>query len=187
LPPFATDPGRLQRKLIPNIDRFGCLIPEHWMTPVLLIYIAALAGTALTGHAARPTLLLTLTFTFIALLPVAHLLLVDATGLGASRFYLASAGFAMFLAAAIEGLGPRAQIAAAIAVIAFQVSVLQHNLAIWSQVAALVDRTCVGATRGAIVQASQFPAQIDGVPFLRNGFEACVAFHQARGPTTRRR
>lgn len=155
--------------------------PEPWLKILLLAYLAALAGIALTARGSRRGLLQTLVFTGVALLPVAHLLLIDAGISGAPRVYLASVGFAMFVAAAIQGVDKRVRSIVAGTVVVFQIAALWHNLLIWGQTAELADRICANAARnGAERMTADLPSQIDGVPFMRNGFEACVAFHRAQ-------
>ena len=155
--------------------------PEPWLMVSLVAYLVVLSAVALRAHASRAKLLLTLAFTGVALLPVAHLLLVDASLLGASRFYLAWAGLAMLLAAAMQGLERPGRAVAGVVLIIFQVAALVHNLSIWHDTAALADRTCAMVARtGTHLSASSLPVQIDGVPFLRNGFEACVEFHRTQ-------
>ncbi len=190
--PVTGEPDILHVSVIRLLNGFGSRIwsvfdfplnwsrePEPWLVPALLAGTAALVYIAARTKASRSKLALTLAFVFIALLPVAHLLLVDSSLLGAWRFYLASAGFALFLAAALQGMGTRERVCAGVVLLAFQTAALVHNLAIWSHVAALADHTCASAARQtALPAAVVFPAQVDGVPFLRNGFEPCVAFHR---------
>jgi hypothetical protein len=59
---------------------------------------------------------------------------------------------------------------------------LWHNISIWGQTAALAEQTCIQAAElprpgSGPIAASGLPGQIDGVPFLANGFDACVAFY----------
>lgn len=156
--------------------------PEPWLVSAFLVCLLALSWIAVRGQAPRHTLLLSLAFTILALLPMSHLLLVDAGLSGAGRFYLPLAGFAMLLAVAIRSVRGREQVLVGTVLLVFQLAALRHNLSIWGTVAALADRTCAQiAESGAAPPISSVPAQVDGVPFLRNGLPACVEFHQAQG------
>lgn len=152
--------------------------PEPWLVLAFLASLLALSWIAVSGQAPRRKLLLSLAFTILSLLPIAHLLLVD-TGLsGAGRFYLPLAGFAMLAAVAIRSVRGRKQVFVGTVLILFQVAALRHNLSIWGTVAALADRTCAQiAQSGAVPPISSVPALVEGVPFLRNGLPACVEFH----------
>ncbi len=157
--------------------------PRGSFVVMLLVYMGALAWMATRLHRDRRELMLALAFTGIALLPVAHLLLVDDSLLGAGRFYLALTGFAMFMAVAVRASGKPMQVLAGTLLLGFHLAALRHNLAIWGEVAALADRTCAKAATtlpdssdGSVITG--LPREIDGIPFLANGFEACVAFHK---------
>ena len=157
--------------------------PEGWLVVMLLAYMAALACIATQTRRDRRKLIPVLAFTGIALLPVAHLLLVDASLLGAGRFYLALAGFAMLMAVAIRATSQPMQVLAGTLLLGFHLAALRHNLAIWGEIAALADRTCAKAAAmlpnsSDAFAVSGLPREIDGIPFLANGFESCVAFHK---------
>ncbi|HEY1242791.1 MAG TPA: hypothetical protein VGF16_19655 [Bryobacteraceae bacterium] len=157
---------------------------EPWLVLALIASLLALCWITVSGRAPRQKLLLSLAFTILALLPIAHLLLVDAGLWGAGRFYLPLAGFAMLLAVAIRGVPGRKQVFVGTVLVLFQVAALRHNLGIWGAVAGMVDRTCTAvAQSGALPPASSVPVLIDGVPFLRNGLPACVEFRQAQART----
>lgn len=152
--------------------------PEPWLVLAIIACLMVLSWIAVRGQAPRQKLRLSLAFTILALLPIAHLLLVDAGLSGAWRFYLPSVGFAMLVAVAIGSVPGRKQVLVGTVLIVFQVAALRHNLSIWAAVAALADRTCAQiAQSGAVPPISSVPALVDGVPFLRNGLPACVEFH----------
>jgi hypothetical protein len=157
--------------------------PEDWLVVMLLAYMAAFACMATRTHRDCRKLIPVLAFTGIALLPVAHLLLVEASLLGAGRFYLALAGFAMLMAVALRAHSKPMQVLVGTVLLGFQLAALRHNAAIWGEIAALADRTCAKAAAmlpnsSDAFAVSGLPREIDGIPFLANGFEACVAFHK---------
>lgn len=158
--------------------------PEPWLVMAFFACLLVLSWVAVRGRAPRQNLLLSLGFTILALLPMSHLLLVDAGLSGAGRFYLSLSGFAMLLAVAIRSLSGRNHVYVGTVLIVFQVAALRHNVSIWGTVAALADRTCAQiAQSGAVPPISSMPALVNGVPFLRNGLPACVEFHQAQART----
>ena len=155
---------------------------EPWLTLVLLIALLTLGRITRQADGSRRAYCIALGFTILALLPLAQFLLVDDTLLAAGRFYLALAGFAMFLGAALGALPIRERWAAGAILVLFQLAALRHNETIWRETAALADQTCAAATRfDTLARASSLPREINGVPFLGNGFEACVVFHQSGG------
>jgi hypothetical protein len=157
--------------------------PEGWLVVMLLAYMGALAWMAARTRGDRRKLMAMLAFTGVALLPVAHLLLVDASLLGAGRFYLALVGFAMLMAVAIRAATKPMQVLAGTLLLGFHLAALRHNLAIWGEIAALAGRTCANAAimlpnPSDDLAVSGLLREIDGIPFLASGFEACVAFHK---------
>lgn len=160
--------------------------PETWLVLMLLAYLGALGWMTMRARGTRLSLVLGLAFTGAALLPIGHMLLVDASLLGAGRFYLALAGFAMFLGVVVRGTPKPMQVLVGAVLVAFQIAALRHNLAVWGETAALADRTCAAAAKFAqghsgASMVSGLPRDIDGVPFLANGLEACIAFHEPPG------
>jgi hypothetical protein len=159
--------------------------PGPWFVVCLLAYIGTLTWLAIRSRSDRGRLTLLFSFTTVALVPIAHLLLVDASLLGAGRFYLALPGFAMMMALAMQTAGKMARPLAITILILFQLAALRHNLAIWGDIAALADRTCIQSATilretSDPPSVSGLPREIDGVPFLANGFDECVAFHSDR-------
>jgi len=166
--------------------------PEPWLVGLLLAYLAALVWICVCTSASRGRLLAMLAFIVVALLPLAHLLLVDASLLGAGRFYLALVGSAMMLGITLRDTPRPGQLLAGLILVLFQVGALRHNLAIWSATSRLVEQTCVAAGEisgnGRALVVAGLPREIDGVPFLgtNNGFGACVRFYGRAVPITSR-
>jgi hypothetical protein len=157
--------------------------PEPWMLLSLLACIVTLSWIAVRARCPRAKVSLGLGFIIIALLPIAHLLLVDVSLLGAGRFYLALPGFAILLGVAIQSATKAERLLLALVLVGFQLAALRHNITIWEGTATLAAKTCSGKLLGLKsggVLVSGLPSEIDGIPFLgvNNGFEACVTFHQ---------
>jgi hypothetical protein len=159
--------------------------PELWMLLSLLACIVMLSWIAVRARCPRANLFVGFGFIIIALLPIAHLLLVDASLLGAGRFYLALPGFAILLGVAIQSATKAERVLLALVLVGFQLAALRHNITIWGGTAALAAHTCSAAgkllgSRPGVVSVSGLPREIDGIPFLgvNNGFEDCVSFHQ---------
>jgi hypothetical protein len=148
--------------------------PEPWLWAAL----AAAVGTYLwlarrgAGFDERRRWLVPLGFILIASLPVLHLLLIGADLNSSAHLYLPSIGFCLLLGLLVD----RRVIAGAL-LLAFQVAALEHNLAVWGDVAALARQTCASAASGAPVR--DLPRAIHGVHFFANGFRQCVAFEAA--------
>jgi hypothetical protein len=165
--------------------------PEFWLTGALIIYLAVLVWGAIRLRISRQKLVTALLVTVVALLPLTHMLLVGSNLLGAGRFYLALAGFAMLMGLMVHAAGRYAQVAIGAALIVFQFAALQHNLKIWGRVARVADATCSTAaaqpfTQPAMALKPGLPREIDGIPFLANGFDACVALHRESRTSGRR-
>jgi hypothetical protein len=165
--------------------------PEFWLTGALIIYLGVLVWGAIRLRIPRQKLVTALLLTVVALLPLAHMLLVGSNLLGAGRFYLALAGFAMLMGVMIHAAGRSVQVAIGTALVVFQFAALQHNLKIWGRVARMADATCSTAAAQSFAQPAMaakpgLPREIEGIPFLANGFDACVALHRESRTSGRR-
>ena len=169
--------------------------PINWSTGVSVVLFilyclsgAALLYTAVLGHARRSILAAGLTWAAAAILPALPVALISSDLSGARVYYLASAGVAVALASAVEGLRRRPmQVAVAIAIVGCNVAILEHNLAPWFRVSSQAADAC--RAFGAIVNRSagtfevlDLPAKRDGVYFLSNGFPECVALYSGADP-----
>jgi hypothetical protein len=161
--------------------------PIDWaLQPGILL---ALAATAMLAASVwlfwkRPAMHLpALLFTFIAALPVQHLLLIGPDLEKSRVLYLPSVGFAILLGYELQSVSqPRMAAVAALAILAFQLAALEHNFAIWKRVAELSRETClrVGSAieqTGRDAFATSLPKLLDGVYFLQNGFPECVEWN----------
>jgi hypothetical protein len=153
--------------------------PAHWLAALTAIYVMCLLLLARS----RPRLGLfwfALGFIAIAAIPPMHLLLIGADLQKARLLYLPSAGFAMLLAFAIDGLESRPlQAAVAAGVLSFNFGALQHNLWFWNNASAQVQHACAAVAKRApegarTVFVAGAPGSINGVYVLQQNFTECV-------------
>ncbi len=164
--------------------------PVNWSANVsALLVIAAIAcagawiALAWRPSESRSRLLLPLGFTLAAAIPPVGQLLIGADLEKSRVLYLPSAGFCLFAAAAAQMAAPKIRMIAAIAILAFQITALRHNLAIWEDVAAKSKTVCQAAIACSNPEsAAGLPRTIDGVYFFANGFPECVRFEQTQHP-----
>jgi hypothetical protein len=152
--------------------------PEWWLTIALIAGIVALALVA-GAKLGRKELWFALGFMLAAAVPVHQFLLIGPDLEKSRVLYLPSVGFALLLAAGFATMRASVAAVAACSILAFQTAALEHNLAIWRNVAMLVERTCAGVARAAAsdprpLATSDVPNDIDGVYFLHTGFRPCV-------------
>lgn len=154
-----------------------------WATAALLGYLAGLVFIAIRGRMPRRRTLLTLGMVIAASLPVQHLLLLGPDLSGARVLYLPALGFCLLFCVWIDCLSHKwSKLLLCVAVLGFQTAILEHNLAIWKQVAVTGRQTCeaVGQAmsgNGKHIDVAGIPAQLHGVFFVRNAFPMCVAFN----------
>jgi hypothetical protein len=162
--------------------------PFNWSTSVSPMMRAALAATpfvlAACAWMARPPrrlLIGCLAFIIAAGLPVQHLLLISPDLGGSRTLYLGSVGWALLWAVVLDAMGrPRSLVAAAAGVLLLlQGWMLEHDLEVWRDTAALARSVCVafgqsiaGASGRVVVRG--LPATRNGAVFLQNGFPQCV-------------
>jgi hypothetical protein len=163
-------------------------LPEPWLAAALALAIVALTGIVILSRTSRRSLALIAAFPMIAALPVSHMLLIGSDLRSITHVYLPSAGFCIFLAAAIDGVRQkRAAIAAGAAVLLFQFAATAHNTIIWDRIAHLADDVCTMATREAVRSKwppvfADPPRVLDGLPFFTDGLPECVGM-RAPGAT----
>ncbi len=147
---------------------------EWWLIATLIAALAAWATLAATNPDRRK-LWFSLGFILLSALPVHEFLLIGADLEKSRVLYLPSVGYALLFAAALEAARPRVAIAAACAILAFQIAALEHNLNIWDEVSHLAERTCqtVAAIQGPAA-VSDIANTVDGVYFLHTGLRGCI-------------
>jgi len=152
---------------------------QWWLWIALVLGVAGYAVITLRGGQRRA--LAFLLFTFVAAIPVQHLLLIGVDLEKSRILYLPSVGFALFLAAALETLRePKWRVSAAFAVIAFQAACLEHNLIVWSGVAQVARTACDSvaaslADNSRTVTVLDLPSVLHGVYFLHDqGMPYCL-------------
>jgi len=165
------------------------LFPVNWSAASLILKWAVLlmvivaAAFPLASTASRKHLVTSLLWVIAAALPVQHMLLVGPDLNGARVLYLPVLGMALFWGFLAEGCHARvARVLLPSGLLLFQVTALEHNLAMWRSVALLAQRTCnqMGTELSRdprSVTVRGLPATWQGVYFLRNGFQQCVAMN----------
>ncbi len=152
---------------------------QWWLWLALALGIAGYTAIALRGGRDRRTLAFLL-FTFIAALPVQQLLLIGPDLEKSRVLYLPSVGFALFLAAALDSLAKLEwRVPAAIAIIAFQVACLEHNLITWRGVAEVAKQACDSVAASLegnrkTVTVLDLPNVLRGVYFFHKGMPDCL-------------
>jgi hypothetical protein len=121
-----------------------------------------------------------LIFAFVAALPVQQLLLIGPDLEKSRVLYLPSVGFALFLAAALEGLAKLEwRVPLALALICVQTACLEHNLITWLGVARVADRACNAVAASLegnrrTVTVLDLPNVVRGVYFFHKGMPDCL-------------
>lgn len=152
-----------------------------WLKSSVVLMLIVMLGLVIWSQARRRLLFAAILLIFLAELPVQHLLLMTADLAGARVLYLPVLGLALFWGILVQGCQRSAiRHSLAAGLLLFQFIALNHNLAIWCQVAFLSQKTCraIGAElardpRPIIVR--HLPETWHGVFFLRSGFAQCVS------------
>jgi hypothetical protein len=153
--------------------------PQWWFWIAITIGILAYVTLALFGGRNRRTLAFLL-FAFVAALPVQQLLLIGPDLEKSRVLYLPSVGFALFLAAVLEGLrNSEWRIPLGLTVICFQTACLEHNLITWRGVALVAQQACdsVAASlegNDRTVTVLDLPNVLRGVYFFHKGMPDCL-------------
>lgn len=148
--------------------------------------IVAAAGFLRFSQASRRLLGASLGFVLLAALPAQHLLLIGMDLNGSRILYLPAVGMALFWGFAVDSCRWRAaRYLLPAGLLAFHLTALEHNLAIWREVAELSQRTCQDLGRKLAadprpVAVPDLPATHDGIFFLNNGFPQCVEINSGQ-------
>jgi hypothetical protein len=139
-----------------------------------LVYLAALylicLAATLLGRPPRRQLAGAAAYTAIAALPALPLLLIGADLEKSRMLYFPSVGFAIMMAVMVFGVSRPLREVVIVAILAFQVTALQNNIAQWGLISAKVQTTCDIAARCGGGTPSGLPRAIRGVPFLGGEF-----------------
>ncbi len=172
------------------------LFPINWSAASLPLKLAVLlmvivaAVFPLVSRASRKDLTTCLLWVIAAALPVQHMLLIGTDLNGSRVFYLPVLGLALFWGFLTEGCRPqRVRYLLICGLLLFQVTALEHNLAVWRGVALLAQRTCrqVGAELSRDprnIAVRDLPPFWQGVYFLHSGFPQCVALNIGQNRNT---
>jgi hypothetical protein len=131
----------------------------------------------------RERLLIPLGFALAAALPSVQQLLIGADLEKARLVYLPSAGFCLLVASVIGMAGSRLGWAAGVAILAFNLAALQHNLTGWETAAAKSRRVCEAVSSCSNpAPVEGLPRSLNGVYFFANGLPECVRIERAQRP-----
>jgi hypothetical protein len=160
--------------------------PSLVLSILLTLNVAALLWLMSTAVAKRRDVLFCLAVCVISCLPGLHQLLIGSDLQKSRLLYLPLVGFCLLAGVAFSALSHRkAQLLATAALLIFHVACLQHNLAIWREVAALADHVCSRIANELPPSATglmikNIPGSINGVYFLRNGLGGCIDLKAGR-------
>jgi hypothetical protein len=152
---------------------------QWWLSLGLALALIAFGVIVVSARAARRKSLAAIAFCLIALLPAAHLGLLDSTLLGSRVYHLSLVGLALLSGAIYDGFS-HVQLAQIVAgsILFFQIAALSHNLLIWRETAELAGHVCrvfpASLHENEIAIIPNLPKTNKGVFFLSNGFPECV-------------
>ena len=138
-------------------------------------YLAALGWLALRSRPSR-RLWVAFGWVMLAIVPPLSLLGFGPDLRNCRVLYLPSAGFCIFLAIAVDGLGGRFRYLVAALILSFNVVALHHNLDLWQYASAKVKDACFVAQADGTgsITVWGLPTHIRGVPSFANGFRECA-------------
>jgi len=139
---------------------------------VMVFYLGALLWL-LQAKTTWRDVLLPIGFLIVLALPPLTQLLIGPDLQKARFLYLPSVGFCLLLAAMAQRLKSRSQWVVSIAIVAFNVAALFHNMTAWEYASQKARAACSVAAKCATV-VSGVPGSLNGVYFFANGFPECV-------------
>jgi hypothetical protein len=168
--------------------------PINWTTHFgvwvgIAILLNAVAWTALVWatRGSRERLLIPLGFVLALALPAVQQLLIGADLEKARLVYLPAAGFCLLAATAMSmvsaGLSNGTRLVAGVAMLAFSLTALLHNLNGWETAAAKSKTVCEAvASCSNPASVEGLPRSLNGVYFFANGLPECVRMERAKRP-----
>jgi hypothetical protein len=146
---------------------------------VMVLYLVALLWL-LRARVAWRDVLLPIGFLLVLALPPLSQLLIGPDLQKARFLYLPSAGFCLLLAAMVQHLRMRSQWVVSIAIVAFNLVALFHNMTAWEYASQKARAACGVAASCAVgeTQVLGLPGSLNGVYFFANGFPECVEMQQ---------
>jgi hypothetical protein len=163
------------------------LFPVNWTLPttvpfigVILCIIPLLAALAWLGRIPRRQLLGCLAMTFVAALPVQHLLLIDSDFSGSRILYLPSIGWAILWGLLLSSVASmRWRWISVASIVTIQMVIAHHNLSGWEAVSRQARVVCSDfgnsvRQRNDLSIVRGLPQKKNGIVFLANGFPECV-------------
>lgn len=185
----AGQPEVLSLGIVSTLKALGLRLPTVLFFPVnwshepglplgvtMIFYLAALLWLW-RAQVPQRALLLALGFLLALALPPLSQLLIGADLQKSRILYLPSVGFCLLLAIAVEQ--HKAKWIVSIAILAFNLAALFHNLAAWDDASKKARAACSVATgcaqrRGGRMAVLGLPHSLRGVYFFANGFPQCV-------------
>jgi hypothetical protein len=156
-----------------------------WLGLATALYAAAWATLIWAMRGPRERLLITLGFVLAMALPAVQQLLIGADLEKSRLVYLPSAGFCLLMASAVSGAGLRSakRWGAGLAILAFSLMALEHNLTGWETAAAKSKTVCQAvAVCSNPASVAGLPRSLNGVYFFANGLPECIRMERAKHP-----
>ena len=156
-----------------------------WLRIAMAGYAVAWAVLIWSARGPRTRLLIPLGFVLAMALPPVQQLLIGADLEKSRLVYLPSAGFSLLAASVVSGSAIRlaTRWGAALAVLAFNLAALEHNLTGWEIAAAKATAVCQAITSCSNpASATGLPRSLNGVYFFANGLPECVRMERAKHP-----
>ena len=149
--------------------------PGVWLGIFTALYVVALFWL-LQSPATWRNLFAPIGFLVVLALPPLTQLLIGSDLQKARYLYLPSVGFCLLLAALTQHLKMKSQWIVSIAIIAFNLAALFHNMTAWEYASKKAQAACsVAASCGVTGTAGLgLPGSLNGVYFFANGFPECV-------------
>lgn len=155
-----------------------------WLGVATMLNAAAWTALAWAIRGSRERLLIPLGFVLAMALPPVQQLLIGADLEKARLVYLPAAGFCLLAASAVSGAGlrPAMRWGAGLAMLAFSLTALLHNLGGWETAAAKSRTVCEAVASCSNPSVEGLPRSLNGVYFFANGLPECVRMERAKQP-----
>lgn len=154
-----------------------------WLLIATAVYAAIWLALAWHYRGTRAVVLVPLGFVLAAAIPPMQQLLIGPDLEKARLLYLPSVGFCLLAAAVVDAATPKLRLAAGIAILAFNLGALPHNLAIWEDAARrakAVAETVASCSNPESVTG--LPRTFNGVYFFANGLAESVRLQRSEHP-----
>jgi len=186
-------PEALSLSLLPILKTFALRLwavlffPINWTQQpgvllgiVTVLYVIALLWL-LKAQAPWHDIVVPIGFLLVLALPPLTQLLIGPDLQKARFLYLPSVGFCLLLAAMVQHLKTQSQWMVTIAIVAFNLAALLHNMTAWEYASQKARAACSVAASCALAGTSVqgLPGSLKGVYFFANGFPECVEMQRS--------